>query len=316
MKWFRLYGEARNDAKLRALSDAQHRIWFNLLCYASEMETRGCINSVDRELLSVECAAGDVDLLNETLEKLIKLRIVTAEDENVCFVNFMKRQYDKPSDTPARVSERVSRHRTKPETPEAERVTLSNANVTPKKRAYSDTDTDSEKKDKDALLRNKAAAVPPPAGNTAPEKQLTSKERQEKYGQEACDAYQSRYKKRYDGYATLIPTMAAQLKNLRVNLPPEKFYRALDNFFACDNPLVVRRRHAVAMFFGEVNIWENCEAIAASYPPGGLSPRASPNPAHPGTFQGVIDDTARALRAEEARLEAVRQTSQRKGLSQ
>jgi|GEM_PF-2708804 hypothetical protein len=31
MKWFKLHTEARNDAKLRSMSDSQHRVWFNLL---------------------------------------------------------------------------------------------------------------------------------------------------------------------------------------------------------------------------------------------------------------------------------------------
>lgn len=157
MKWFRLYSEARNDAKLRSLTDAQHRVWFNLLCYASEMESRGCINTIDRELLAVECAGADTDLINETIEKLTRLRIVTAEAENVCFVNFMKRQYDKPSATPERVAERVSKHRTtKPEASNAV-VTPSNAVVTPEKRTYSDTDlySDSEECQK--------TDTPPPA---------------------------------------------------------------------------------------------------------------------------------------------------------
>ena len=85
MKWFRLYSEARNDAKLRSLTDAQHRVWFNLLCYASEMEERGCISAIDRELLAVECAGADTDLLNETIEKLTRLRIITAEMDYIRF---------------------------------------------------------------------------------------------------------------------------------------------------------------------------------------------------------------------------------------
>ena len=165
MKWFRLYSEARNDAKLRSLTDAQHRVWFNLLCYASEMEERGCINAIDRELLAVECAGADTDLLNETLEKLARLRIVTAEAENVCFVNFMKRQYDKPSAAPERVAERVSKHRaTKPEASNTV-VTRSNAVVTPEKRTYSDTDSETEntqkRREEEQDAPNGAAALPP-----------------------------------------------------------------------------------------------------------------------------------------------------------
>jgi len=167
MKWFRLYSEARNDAKLRSLTDAQHRVWFNLLCYASEMEQRGCISAIDRELLAVECAGADTDLLNETIEKLTRLRIVTAEAENVCFVNFMKRQYDKPSAAPERVAERVSKHRaTKPEASNAV-VTPSNASVTPEKRIYSDTDLYSDSENTQKILRADKAPLPPGGGNGA-----------------------------------------------------------------------------------------------------------------------------------------------------
>ena len=34
--WFRMYSEARVDAKLRSLSADEFRVWFNLLCLASE----------------------------------------------------------------------------------------------------------------------------------------------------------------------------------------------------------------------------------------------------------------------------------------
>ena len=153
MKWFRLHSEARNDAKLRTLTPEQKWVWFSLLCYASEQEERGCIHAIDRDLLAVECAEGDTELLNQTIAKLTKLRIVTAEQENVCFVNFMKRQYDKPSDTPERVAGRVSRHRAKgetaysqSETPADESETPSNADVTPKERAYSETEAENTQK--------------------------------------------------------------------------------------------------------------------------------------------------------------------------
>ena len=163
MKWFRLYSEARNDAKLRSLTDAQHRVWFNLLCYAAEMEERGCISAVDRELLAVECAGADTDFLNETIEKLTRLRIVTAEAENICFVNFMKRQYDKPSATPERVSERVNKHRAAKTEASNTIVTPSNASVTPKKRVYSDSDSENTQK----ILREDKTPLPPSGGDGA-----------------------------------------------------------------------------------------------------------------------------------------------------
>lgn len=136
MRWFKLHTEARNDQKLEALTDAQFRIWFRLLCYAAEQEERGTCEC-DEDLLAVEVAKGDLDILNATLERLIRLRIVAKEDESISFINFTKRQYDKPSDYPEEVRKRVKRHRN----------AKCNADVTPcnaEKRLDTDTDTDTE----------------------------------------------------------------------------------------------------------------------------------------------------------------------------
>lgn len=142
MNWFRLYAEARNDAKLRSLTDAQHRVWFNLLCFASEQDERGVIAEYDPDLLALEVAGGDLDLLTGTLDRLARLRIVTLTAETVSFIHWLERQYDKPSDRPAAVKERVTRHRAQhgnaPEPPPLNGVThdipqetLCNADETP-----------------------------------------------------------------------------------------------------------------------------------------------------------------------------------------
>lgn len=112
MPWFRLYHEARSDAKLRLLADDEHRVWFDLLCFASEQETRGTIaTGDDRFPLAVEVAHGDIDLLARTVSRLVKLRILTDSGDRLTFLHFSDRQYDKPSDAPERVAERVTRHR-------------------------------------------------------------------------------------------------------------------------------------------------------------------------------------------------------------
>lgn len=136
MPWFRMYSEARNDAKLRALPDDQFRVWFNLLCFASEQgDERGVLSGYDRDLLAVEVANGDTDLLEATLERIAKLRIISIDGDAIRFLNFEKRQYDKPSDTPERVAERVRRHRERQsnttETPTEHTETPCNADVTP-----------------------------------------------------------------------------------------------------------------------------------------------------------------------------------------
>lgn len=114
MKWFKMYGEARNDAKLRTLPDEQFRVWFNLMCLASEQDERGVIAGYSEMLLAVEVCNGDVTLLNVTLEKLVTLRIVTlTEDYKLTFVKFADRQHDRPSDSPSNIADRVRRHREK-----------------------------------------------------------------------------------------------------------------------------------------------------------------------------------------------------------
>lgn len=120
MNWFRVYHEARNDAKLRTLSDRQFRVWFNLLCVTSEQEDRGMIEDFPADLLSIEVASGDDELLTETLRILCKLRIIRmSRPQSVTgvtgvtleFIHFDDRQYDKPSDMPEATAERKRQQR-------------------------------------------------------------------------------------------------------------------------------------------------------------------------------------------------------------
>mgnify|MGYP003327629546 FL=1 len=111
MDWFRMYSEARNDKKLAFLSDSEFRVWFNLLCYCSEQSERGSIDFSDPELLAIEVCNGEIELLTITINKLKRLRMLVEESETISFVNWAERQYDKPSDAPASVRERVQKHR-------------------------------------------------------------------------------------------------------------------------------------------------------------------------------------------------------------
>jgi len=120
MNWFRVYHEARNDAKLRTLSDSQFRVWFNLLCLASEQDERGILDEFPVDLLSIEVAGGDDELLDASLRILAKLRIIRmSRPESVTgvtgvtieFIHFDSRQYDKPSDKPEATAERKRHQR-------------------------------------------------------------------------------------------------------------------------------------------------------------------------------------------------------------
>lgn len=174
MKWFRLYTEARNDAKLRSLTDEQFRVWFNLLCFAAEQpEERGTIAGYDLDLLAVEVAGGDTDLLSTTLDRLQRLRMVAVDDAGtVEFIHFNTRQYDKPSDTPAATAERKRRQREREraqqerDTPSMEEpVTPVSRDVTPSHATESeeeaDTDSDVETTP-DPNARARVKAVPRP----------------------------------------------------------------------------------------------------------------------------------------------------------
>jgi hypothetical protein len=157
MKWFRVYSEARTDAKLESLTDAQHRVWFRLMCFAGDQGERGDIMGYDEDLLAVEVARGDVDLLRCTLERLVKLRIIATGD-GVRFVNWEKRQYDKPSDAPEQTRERKRKSRAS--SIEESSVTPMSRDVTPHKQIQS-TDTDTEPEgENDAPARVVVADTP------------------------------------------------------------------------------------------------------------------------------------------------------------
>ena len=130
LPWFKLWHEARTDAKLRNLTDDEFRVWFNLLCFAAESEDRGSIGAMNAFLLAVEVSQGDEDLLNRTLCKLERLRIIEwgdGDNRTITFSHFDGRQYEKPSDHPDRVSERVKKHRNADVTPVKRDETPSNA---------------------------------------------------------------------------------------------------------------------------------------------------------------------------------------------
>ena len=114
MNWFRLYHEARKDAKLANLTGDQHRVWFNLMCLAGELQQQGVIAGFERFELACEVARADEALLQETCEYLVKARIIAVSDDGtVTFLNWRKRQYTKPSDQPEQIRARVAKSRAK-----------------------------------------------------------------------------------------------------------------------------------------------------------------------------------------------------------
>jgi hypothetical protein len=97
MPWFRFYGgEVLGDPKLAMLSDAQFRVWVNLLCLASTQNERGMIVGYGDKLLAALVAHGDQQLVRETLRELEDLRIVAVDGEGdewlIGFIHFESRQ--------------------------------------------------------------------------------------------------------------------------------------------------------------------------------------------------------------------------------
>jgi hypothetical protein len=123
MPWFRLHAEARTDAKLESLPDDEFRVWFRLLCFASEQPERGVVAGYSPRLLAVEVAHGDVALLTRTMASLVELRIIecdygeSQESNSTTFAHWLERQYDKESDWPENTRSRKEVSRSRDVTP-------------------------------------------------------------------------------------------------------------------------------------------------------------------------------------------------------
>lgn len=142
-----MYSEARNDAKLRTLSAEQFRVWFNLMCFAGEQDNRGRIACDDMDILAVEVADADGELLAATLGRLAKLRIVSQDESAIVFLHWDERQYDRPSDRPeeAAARKRAQREREKAardDAPSSICVTPESRDVTPSHATYTEAEAD------------------------------------------------------------------------------------------------------------------------------------------------------------------------------
>ena len=67
--WLKLWTVARNDAKLRSLSDAVFRAWFKLLCFATEQMVDGEIDLPSR-IVAVEVFDGDIEAMKRACNEL------------------------------------------------------------------------------------------------------------------------------------------------------------------------------------------------------------------------------------------------------
>lgn len=171
MPWFRFYGgDVLGDPKLAMLTDAQFRVWVNLLCLASTQSERGMIVGMGDKLLAAMVARGNQELVRETLHELEDLCIIATQGEadarEIVFINFVSRQYDKPSDQPERVAARVA----------ASRERKRNAPVTLCNAQEEETDPEPDLSPSDPLrdLPSPGDAVPAPAASPRPPSALSA----------------------------------------------------------------------------------------------------------------------------------------------
>jgi hypothetical protein len=112
--WFKFWTSAREDSKLRSLTDMEFRYWMLLLCLGAE--DGGAVDMGDPEMVCIEIGLTDDDgePLTGTLETIVKKlerrRLVTLTDDRLGFNGWAYRQM-KPSDRPEAVKERVAKHR-------------------------------------------------------------------------------------------------------------------------------------------------------------------------------------------------------------
>lgn len=99
----------RDDARLRALPDKIFRVWFYLACVAAE--NGGLVDVRDTELLAVEVAGGDVELLQRALARLEKLHLIEPAGDGMVRLAQDRKRRTRPSDAPEAVRERVRRCR-------------------------------------------------------------------------------------------------------------------------------------------------------------------------------------------------------------
>jgi hypothetical protein len=138
MNWFKFHHDALNDPKVQRLPGDLFKAWVNLLCLASQQPARGSLPPVE------DCAFAlrlDVLAMADLANQLANAGLLEQEPGGYSIHNWNGRQYDKPSDAPERVSERVRKHRER----------KSNADVTPMKRPGNATDTDTERETEQSI---------------------------------------------------------------------------------------------------------------------------------------------------------------------
>ena len=101
MRWFRSYSDTHRNPKIAGLSDADFRLWHQLLCVAAE--NNGLIPPLEslKSLLKRR-----LDHLKAALERLVKEGLIDPSDNGFMPHNWLERQYKSDCST-----DRVKRFR-------------------------------------------------------------------------------------------------------------------------------------------------------------------------------------------------------------
>lgn len=84
-KWYRKSSRDRTDPLIQSLPAEVFKVFYNLRDFANEGEERGVIDCSDEELLAINVAGGDVELLRETLSRLERLRLIALTEGRLAF---------------------------------------------------------------------------------------------------------------------------------------------------------------------------------------------------------------------------------------
>jgi len=91
-RWFKMYPGDRRNQRLALLNDAQHRVWFNLMCLACERADDGVIEGVAWQWLADEVASGNIRLLDSTIDLLARMRMLRYTNVGIAFEQWDRRR--------------------------------------------------------------------------------------------------------------------------------------------------------------------------------------------------------------------------------
>lgn len=172
MEWFRFYNRMTQDEKVRTLRDWEFRFLVHLWCVASQASKRGFVYATETRAadpLQLAMGAGctewtdgngnhgvmDRDHAIMALNTFEELGLIERDENGIIhIINWEQLQYDKPSDHPEKVNERVRRYRDKKRGCNADVTPLKrecNAQETPMKRQCNAGESESDPETEEGL---------------------------------------------------------------------------------------------------------------------------------------------------------------------